>query len=72
MVKVLNNNAVLVRDGAGRALVLEGRGLGFRARKTAWVAADDPAIEASYAAGPPGIPVPPWLPGIVAQLVERA
>ncbi|WPD18422.1 PRD domain-containing protein [Thermaerobacter composti] len=72
VVKVLNNNAVLVRDAAGRTLVLEGRGLGFRARKAAYVAADDPAIEATYAAGAPGVPVPPWLPGLVAQLVERA
>ena len=71
VLKVLNNNAVLARDGTGRAVVLQGRGLGFHARRRTCIPADDPAIEAAYVAGAPGIPVPPWLPGIVADLVER-
>ncbi len=72
VMQVLNNNAVLARDGNGRAVVLRGRGLGYRSRQSRWVAAGDPAIEAVYVAEPAAVPAPDWLPGVVARLVQRA
>lgn len=72
VIQILNNNAVLARDETGRAVVLQGRGLGFRARQAGSIPAGDPAIEATYVAEAPGVPAPAWLPGVVARLVRRA
>ena len=71
VLKILNNNTVLARDTAtGRQVVLQGRGLGFRARSARDLAAGDPGIETVFEAG--GAPVPAWLPAAVTRLAERA